>query len=210
MKKILATVIALGVMAPLAAQAENWYGTVSAGAAWLSDSDFTISDPFGSITGETEFDVGYLVNGGIGYKFGNIRAEGVIQYQDNDIDTMSFFGVDIPVDGDISSLAFMVNGYYDFDMGSPFVPFITGGIGWAQVEANDVVIAGIPAVDSDDSVFAWQIGLGVGYALNAQASLDLAYRYFATSDPEFDVIGGGTVETEVGSHNFSLGLRYNF
>jgi len=207
MKKILATIIALGVMAPLAAQAENWYGTVSAGAAWLSDANFTgISGLFGPFNGDAEFKVGYLVNGGIGYDFGGIRTEGVIQYQDNDVDTILGLGAG----GDVSSLAFMVNGYYDFDMGSPIVPFITGGIGWAQVSANDVSVLGIPITDDDDTVFAWQIGLGFGYALNAQASLDLAYRYFATSDPSFDVIGGGTVDSEVGSHNFTLGLRLNF
>jgi len=212
MKKILATIIAFGVMAPLAAQAENFYGTVSAGVAVLSNSDFTVIEPpFSPESGETEFKAGYLVNAGAGYDFGNIRAEGVIHYQDNDIDTFSISGVSIPVDGDFSTLAFMVNGYYDFDTGTSVEPFITGGIGWAQISANDVSVLGIPIMDDDDSVFAWQIGAGVGFALNEQASLDLTYRYFATSDPTFDVVGGGaTVETESGGHNFSLGLRLNF
>ena len=99
----------------------------------------------------------------------------------------------------------MLNGYFDINMDSAIEPFITAGVGYAKVEFNDVSVAGISVGDSDDSVFAWQIGAGLGYALNNMASLDVTYRYFATSDPNFD----GT-DAEIGSHNVSLGIRYNF
>jgi opacity protein-like surface antigen len=38
------------------------------------------------------------------------------------------------VSGDASSLAVMINGYYEFPNKSAFTPFITEGIGFAQVE----------------------------------------------------------------------------
>ena len=42
-------------------------------------------------------------------------------------------------------------------------------------------------------------------------AIDLGYRYFATSDPEFDDdLGLGGFESEYKSHNVSLGLRMNF
>ena len=59
--------------------------------------------------------------------------------------------------------------------------------------------------DADDTVFAWQVGAGIGYALTPQLTFDLKYRYFATSDPEFD----GT-EVEYASHNVYAGIRLHF
>ena len=54
-------------------------------------------------------------------------------------------------------------------------------------------------------MFAWQVGAGIGYALTPQLTFDLKYRYFATSDPEFD----GT-EVEYASHNVYAGIRLHF
>ncbi|MFZ2225646.1 MAG: outer membrane beta-barrel protein, partial [Candidatus Deferrimicrobium sp.] len=115
-----------------------------------------------------------------------------------------------PVDGDTSSMALMVNAYYDFKMVSPtIVPYIGVGIGGASisVDASDDVGQ---IVDDDDLVFAYQAMAGVGFAVNQQVTIDLGYKYFATSDPSFEAIGGGTFDSEYSSHNVFLGLRYNF
>jgi len=42
----------------------------------------------------------------------------------------------------------------------------------------------------DDTVFAYQIGAGAGYAVNKNITIDLKYRYFATEDPDFEGIKG--------------------
>jgi opacity protein-like surface antigen len=98
-----------------------------------------------------------------------------------------------------------VNGYYDFTNSSQLTPYISAGIGVAQVEVNDLAVLGIPVGSEDDTVFAYQLGVGVGYSVTDAITLDMKYRYFATADPDFDGIDG-----ECASHNVYLGLRYNF
>ena len=60
-------------------------------------------------------------------------------------------------------------------------------------------------LDGSDTVFAWQFGAGVGYALTKQWTLDFKYRYFDTDKPDFD-----RAEAELSSHNFTLGIRFDF
>ena len=83
--------------------------------------------------------------------------------------------------------------------------YISAGIGFAKLEVSDFAVIGIPIGDSDDTVLAYQAGVGVGYAVDKNLTIDLKYRYFATENPNF-----GNVDAEVASHNIYLGLRYNF
>ena len=116
-------------------------------------------------------------------------------------------GGSVTASGDVSSLAFLINGYFDFVNDSAFTPYLSAGIGYAKIDLNDFNSAGSGESDysDDDSVFAYQVGLGVGYAVTEKVTIDVKYRYFATADPEFD-----TTEVEVASHNFLFGVRFNF
>jgi outer membrane autotransporter protein len=116
-------------------------------------------------------------------------------------------GVSLDASGDVSSIAFLINGYFDFVNDSAFTPYISAGLGYAKVEFNDlnIVGSGLSSISDDDSVFAYQVGLGVGYAVTEKVTIDVKYRYFATDDPEFD-----TTQAEIASHNFLLGVRFNF
>ncbi len=88
------------------ALAQDYYGSVSVGAAWLDDTDnsgqfdspFTTGAgttipsgtvlPAGTSVGwTTEFDEGYTVSAAIGRQFGAFRGELELAYQSNDIDT---------------------------------------------------------------------------------------------------------------------------
>ncbi len=198
MKKLLVTIFAIGLMVPAAARAQNWYVTADGGVALLNDSTSTES---GGFSYNSEFNAGFLLDGGIGYDFGSVRAEAVVHYQKTNLDKIE----DMSAGGDVSGTAVMMNGYYDFKTGYGFEPFITAGLGWAKVKANDVKVGGVFLVDADDSVFVWQVGAGVGIAVTDTAFVDLTYRYFATSDPTFD-----SIDSEIKGNNFSLGIRYNF
>ena len=102
----------------------------------------------------------------------------------------------------------MVNGYFEIPTGGRWKPFVTGGLGMARVEMNDFNAEGSATADwsGDDTVMAWQVGAGVGYAINERTTVELKYRYFATDDAEFD--DGSELEFE--SHNIYLGLRFTF
>lgn len=186
--------------------AEGPYVSGNIGFAMLSDSDVTDST-IPDITIDMEYDTGLALGAALGYNFGNTRLEGEISYQKNDFEKASLFGVDVDLTGDVTSLSLLMNGYYDFVNNSAVTPYLSAGLGFAEVEVNDLNVpgSGLPDSNDDDTVFAYQVGVGVGYAVNEKVTIDVKYRYFATSDPEFD-----TTEAECASHNFLFGVRVNF
>jgi len=198
----------MGFGAGIAPSAQaQWYVSGNVGAMIVNDSDVSGSQGTASANGTIEFDTGYGVSGALGYTFGSIRAEAEVSYSKADMDKISGTATDGTttvsgsgkIDGDVSALAFMVNGWYDFDTGSKWVPYVGGGLGMAKVEST------ILSAESDDNVLAYQVGAGVGYKLTENTTATLGYKYFGTSDPNFD-----GVDAEVGTHNFTVGVRLAF
>jgi opacity protein-like surface antigen len=186
--------------------AEGLYVSGNIGFAMASDSDITDSTVPG-VTVNTEFDTGLAFGAALGYDFNRFRAEGEISYQKNDIDKIGSPGVILDATGDAKALSFLINGYYNFINSSAFTPYISAGIGFAQVEFNDLDISslGFSGSNDEDTVFAYQIGIGVGYAVTEKVTIDVKYRYFGTEDSEYD-----TTKAEFASNNFLFGVRYNF
>jgi opacity protein-like surface antigen len=165
-------------------------------------NDSTFTDPAGNsvkVDYYPDWNLAFMA----GYKFGMARIEGEIGYQKHDVDT--FAGGTFNSGGDLDIWRFMVNGYWDFDTHSPWIPYLVAGIGLANVEVNDLTINNYRVGDEDDGVFAYQLGGGVGYAIDNATTLFLDYRYFATADPDF-----AGAEAEFGSHNLSVGMRLSF
>jgi len=186
--------------------AEGLYISGNLGFAMASDSDLTDSTVPG-VTVNTEFDTGLAFAAALGYDFNRFRVEGEISYQTNDVDKIGAQGVFFDATGDATALSFLINGYYDFVNRSAFTPYISAGLGFAQVEFNDLNISGsgFPGSSDDDTVFAYQIGIGVGYAVTEKVTIDVKYRYFGTEDSEYD-----TTEAEFASNNFLFGVRVYF
>jgi len=179
---------------------DGMYLSGNIGLTILNDSDLNVP----GITIETEFDSGLDVNGAIGAAFGQARIEVEVAYRTNDIDNFEVLGIDVPGGGDVSALSGLVNAFYDIKTESAFTPYVGGGLGVAIVEIDDMSVVGIPVSGSeDDTVFAYQLGGGIGYAINDKLTVDLGYRYFATDDPDFDGI-----EAEYDSHNVTIGIRF--
>ncbi len=209
MKKIILAIACCATLlsiSSVAYSAEGLYVSGNLGLAIPNNSDVTFSDSPGA-TLTVESNSGLALAGAIGYGLSNnVRLEAEVAYQKNDMDKMKILGVGLDINGDTSSLALLLNGYYDFKNKSAFTPFIGGGIGIAKVNMSDVTLFGLPIGSSDDdTVFAYQVGAGVSYAVNEKVSIDVKYRYFATSDPEF-----GTSTMEYSSHNIYAGVRVAF
>jgi len=187
--------------------ATGWYGSFNAGATIASDSDVSwVEDGF-SGTETWEYDTGYIVSGAIGQMIENFRIEGEVAYQANDVDTIDGMSIS-PFSIETSALSFLVNGYLDFNTGNIMTPYITAGIGASRIEADMMGL-----VEFDDTVFGYQLGVGVGFAMSETVLLDLRYRYFGASDAEFNYnIEGisGSAEVEIASHNITAGLRFAF
>jgi opacity protein-like surface antigen len=189
----------------LSLAASNWYGSINAGVAIMPDSDIDVNIVGeGSYSGNLEYDTGFIIGGAIGYKIDQFRIEGAVGYQNNDIDKISAYGESESLDGDISTLAFLLNGYLDFPTEGPLTPYITAGVGYANVEAD------IEGDSDDDNIFIYQLGVGCGYALNETVTFDLRYSYMGGQDYEYSAAGEGSLEAEVASHNIIAGLRMAF
>ncbi|MCK9275606.1 MAG: outer membrane beta-barrel protein [Syntrophales bacterium] len=186
--------------------------SVFAGSAYITPQiaismleDATLSEPGVAFTVDAEFDTGYGVGLAAGYDFGAYRVEGEIDYKAHDIESFSALGVGISGTGEISALSVFVNGYIDFENNTVFTPYLGAGIGFSTIDVDNAQAGGIVMGSEDDTVFAYQLMAGFSYAFTESMALDLSYRYFATSDPEF-----GITEAEYASHNVYLGLRFGF
>jgi len=221
MKKSFLVVLGIGVFFLLSTSAygaSGAYFSGSLGYTMLNDSGLSISgvDDMG-ISVDIESKGGLGLGVAIGYGFGNsMRIEGEFAYQKNDMDklTLSYMGQSesAGLEGETTSSAFMVNGYYDFANTSSVTPYMSAGIGYAKVEAEITGLSGYEdmgemdlAGSGDDKVLAYQIGAGAGFALSETLTLDAKYRYFATEDPDLD-----GAKIEYSNHNFYFGIRLAF
>lgn len=221
MKKLfLIAFFAVFISAPAANAQDYIYGGISGRVSFLRDAD----NSGGGISIESSYDTGLGVSGHVGAAFGNFRIEGELGWQKNDVDKLtitndggigvalgvgSLNGLSVDADGDVSGIALMVNGYYDFDTGGPWKPYVGVGIGYARVSA-DISAVGVKIVDDHDNVFAYQGMLGIGYEISKATTIYGGYRYFATADPSFEDTAGSSFDSETRSHNIEAGIRFVF
>lgn len=134
---------------------------------------------------------GIPYNVALGYNFGSTRLEAAGGYQKHD-------WRDYGDDATVKTL--MGNGYYDF--GSPssgFRPYLMAGAGIADVSVS---------WDTNSiTVFAWQVGAGVGVKLGSGWTFDLGYRYLKPSSLKCPT-DNNKVDWEL--HNVMAGFRYQF
>ncbi len=148
---------------------------------------------------EISFDPGWGLTGAVGSDLGAYRVEGEIGYRMFDLDEFTDAGGSTPVDGDVSALTFMANGYYDFEMGgSPLTPYVGLGLGLIYSDI-EIVIPGFGTFSDDEIDGAYQVMLGVGYDINPTTVLTAGYRFFGTMESDAIMI-----------HDFGLGARFMF
>lgn len=160
-------------------------------------------------------DTGFGVSGAAGYRFDDARLELEVAYNNNNVDGVTVNNLaEIPLDGDIESAQFMVNGYYDIPTNSRFSPYIGGGVGVATLNANDVEanVPGLGALALDDTgvSFVFQAKAGVNYAISDQASAFLGYRLHGIPGQNFDAFGADFDADTLLVHSVQLGARYQF
>ncbi len=170
------------------------------GTAWLSNLD--VSGP--GLSYELESNMGIGAGISLGYDFGNnMRIEGEFSYQHNELDIVVLPGGNLGASGDASSSAFLLNGYYDFKNETRFITSVTLGVGFVNAETDTFNAAGVPTGNFDDTAFAFQVGGGVGYAVNKNLIVDVRYRYLRTAEMDF-----GTSKAEYASHTIYFGIRF--
>ena len=213
--------ISLLVFAMPATAADGWYASGNVGVSNFRETDASDTAAGITVSGTAKGDAGLFISGAVGYSWDAFRLEGEISHQKSDLDSVNVTGVtlfgstfttniDLAVDGDVSALGFMVNGWYDFDTGSKLTPYVGGGIGLSKQDIDVTSVAGVSTpYNQDDTVFSYQAGVGLNYNFAENTSAGLGYRYFGSSDAEFDD-GTDKVEAEYSSHIVSIGLVHRF
>lgn len=180
-----------------------YYFGINGSATLLYDS--TVLERGKTTSQDAEFDTGVGVGAALGYDFGTTRVEGEVAYRTNDFDKLSTQTKSDESTGDCNSWSFLLNCFFELEGDSPVSLYFVAGLGLSEISVDDVTRAGRPVGNYSDTVFAYQFGTGLGYAINESVTLDLGYRYFATSDADFD----GT-DFEYATSNFTIGARFAF
>lgn len=216
-KYAIATITAAMLSAPaITAKADPLYISLSGGLNLMSNSDAKVSDTETSIKNAVEYKRGYALEGAFGEKTGVFRGEIAVGYQSSDVDKV--LGSDIVEQlGEIdnyedltvtaSALTVMYNVYADYDMKGILSPYLMGGLGAAFVDmGTSFKVDGVEYDSSyDKTVFAWQLGAGLGIKITNNVALDLGYRYFKTGDLDL----GNNTKLSFGGSKILLGMRYN-
>jgi len=185
MKKaiVAASLLCLASALPAAA-AQGPYVGLGGGLAIIHDSDTN----FG---GDVEYDLGGGFNVSGGMVFDQMRLEAEFGYNAADIEDSG---------ADLTTMSYMVNGFYDMKVAAPVTPYFGLGLGFINGELDDGII------DDDDTSFAYQLTAGVTSPINQYLNLDVYYRYQGTTS-DLEVFGD---EISYDASLIFAGLRYNF
>jgi len=233
-RALLAAAVLVGVPS-LSALAQSWntgvYVELNGGGVLVGEANDVASDVVGGVGDDLpelgrdwEFTLGAGGAAGIGYDFGAIRLEGGLSYLST--------GIRISRDGDLEEddnkdtftvLAATGNAWYDVDTGSPWVLYIGGGFGTANLGIHLVDITVENVTEKPDYTFstwslAFQAGAGIGYTIADFMVIELGYRLLGAIDPKLEKsgsIGGQDFEWPLApgtllTHRVGLGLRFVF
>lgn len=117
---------------------------------------------------------GFLGGVCLGYKMDNLRAEGEISYRVNPVKFHSM----LKFDGSRTTTTLMANAYYDFDIGTEYMPYVGFGAGYAHNRiVSDIKNGGSFTYTNK---FAYQIMGGVHYKVNDKVQVGIEYKYLAS------------------------------
>ena len=176
------------------------------------------------------------ISAAIGFDFSkvskvNARAELEYTYKDKatfapNISSAIFNGVEVQFPegfpsflvNELRTQSLMLNGYYDFKNTTKFTPYLSAGLGVSRIEndisTNPEIFNSSEHISTDtNNNFAWTAGAGVAYQVTKDVALDLAYRYVDAGEIETSLSFDGANfknTADLISHDYSLGIRYNF
>jgi len=163
-----------------------------------------------------KFDPALQESAVIGWDFGsrNPIGEGRVEveytHRSNPLNEVSFDGGSVKAGGDVVVDSLLLNCWGVFHNRSPWAPYVGLGAGAARMEASGLKVVGQPFASGTSTVFAYQLGAGIDYALNNYLNLDLGYRFFNSTQPRFTESDGHKFKMEYFNHSAVFGLRVGF
>jgi opacity protein-like surface antigen len=214
----------------------GWYLRGDIGVTNQSVRDLTnIQDASNSVTNVgLGFDASPLFGLGIGYYYNDwLRFDVTGEYRSK----ANFHGTQVitsgggtitdEYSGSKSEWLFLLNGYVDLGTWNGFTPFVGAGIGTSRNTIHSfqdvctVCAGGGVAFGAEQSKWnlAWALHAGVAYKVTKNFTVEFAYRYVDLGNAEsgdlYTYLGGNAINNpmefkHLTSHDFKLGLRFNF
>lgn len=200
--------IALGLLVqPVVAEEGGYYGRLSIGASSPSDPDVD-----GAISGSASMSTGQVFGGAVGYAYAGSPFRAEIEYLYRTADADPFAGT---AGGDLASTSLALNGYYDFLMAGPVIPYVGAGVGYVTEIDFDITSStgsGTGAGEySDRGGSLFQVMLGARYPVTGRLSLMGELRYFNAGSVTLDRSGGQeSIELDYSGLEFNVGLQFAF
>ncbi len=185
----------------------------------FADEGFYTRFDTGYAAAEGGFDANYVLRTGFGYRLGKaFRTEFTVSRRRFDMSGMR--EIDFrrgATKGRISSIAMTLNGYWDVLRFDVFSFYVGGGVGIGRNKTTDVVIGEALLKGRNKYDFVWHAGGGAAFNLPKNLMLDVGYDYVdlgyfetkATLRAGSDAVWNARRE-DAASHEFRIGLRYNF
>jgi OOP family OmpA-OmpF porin len=174
---------------------------------------FNQRDTIPNVTSVTaRFTAGFNAGFRAGYEWGPWRLEEEYSYRQNGARDLIGGGFTVHTSGgNRHTHSIMTNVLYDFTVGFPITPHVGVGVGAVDV-FDGAKLPGIGQLFNDS---AWQFGYqgiaGIRYNLNPNFTIDLDYRYLATTHPTFVIPHTGLrYRSGYSTNNFVASLIYRF
>jgi outer membrane protein OmpA-like peptidoglycan-associated protein len=170
MKKVLIAAAAIAAFPAVAqaqeAQTPGVYLGIEGGLNWMFNTKiFNVNTSTST--------PGWAAGGKVGYDFLGPRVEIEGMYRETPVRT-NFAGT--AINGNIGQASVMANVLYDFNAWGAFVPYIGAGAGVAFIDSYWPI---------QNTQFAYQGILGVGYNFSPNLRFSIDGRYFGTTNPGF-------------------------
>jgi opacity protein-like surface antigen len=163
-----------------------------------------------------KFDPALMESGVVGWDLapsnpvGEGRIELEYSHRSNPLNKVTLSNGSVTGGGSAIADSLLLNFFGVFRDNRPWSPYIGAGFGAARMRASGFNLAGNPLGSGSSTVFAYQLGAGVDFALSKSFSLDLGYRFFNSVRPRFTEANGSTFKMDYFSHSAILGMRYGF
>lgn len=171
----------------------------------------------------------FTFGGGLGYRYNSfLRVDITIDHRFNSRFSAQGSNIAGPPTlyrdrGDFSATTGLVNAYLDLGTWGGVTPYIGGGVGFSSKRFLNYAIetcaepcgtftslGRLPAKTRND--FAWALMAGLAVDVDGGATIDLGYRYLNLGEARTgtDPALGGVRVRKIDSHDFRVGLRWNF
>ena len=198
----------------------GWYGTLALGTMKPQDQTAYVLTHYGyDIHGSIQRKTGFSGEAGIGYDFGDIRAEVTYGYSRNDLisSQASAMGINektAGLSGTTTTQRILANLYWDIKTKSKFTPYAGGGIGYGAVRQSATTFqmaygTGYGQGNTSD-VLAYQGKIGIGYMTmpNLEVFLEGVYQGNAGYNGQSGFTPNPSSNGNSNAWGANLGFRY--